>query len=134
DCESRHGRHQRVGARRVLARPRRLGDDHVGRVDLIAGHKMSRRDAQRRRHAGAVLAHVLGRVVRAEAAVEALIDALRHAAYAGEEGVADVGQRGERWGLDHVLVIPGPAAGRSPESIVTARATLVRSWLWIPGS
>ena len=36
-----------------------------------------------------------GRVVGADAAIEARIDAVRYAAVAREEGVADAGERGE---------------------------------------
>ena len=69
---------------------------HLRRMDLIGGEEAIRRDAERCRHAGAVLRHVRGRIVGAGAAVEACVDAVGDAARAGEEGVADAGQRGQR--------------------------------------
>ena len=91
DREARHARDDRVGARRILARPWLLGDDHVGRMDLVAGDEMRRRDAERGRHAGAVLAHAC-RARRSSRCppLRLCVDAVRHAAFAGEEGVADV--------------------------------------------
>ena len=62
-------------------------------MDLIGGEEAIRRDAERRRHAGAVLGDVRGRVLGADAAIEAGIDAVGHAAVAGEEGVPDAGER-----------------------------------------
>ena len=63
------------------------------RMDLIGGEEAVRLDAERRRHARAVFGDWRGVVVRADAAVEARIDAVGNAAFAGEEGVADAGQR-----------------------------------------
>src|SRR5207253_2859200 len=73
---------------------------HVGRVDLVGGEEALRANAERRRHAGAVLLDQRGLVVRSLPAVEALIDAAGHAAVAGEEGVANARERGERRGLE----------------------------------
>ena len=50
--------------------------DDVGRMDLIGHQQPLRRDAERRRHAGAVLGDGLGRIARADAAVERGVDAL----------------------------------------------------------
>src|SRR5947209_18775384 len=84
-------------------------------MDLVAGDEVCRRNAERRRHPGAILAHVIRRIARSDAAIEALVDALRYPALAREEGMADVGMRGEASGLDH-------------------KATLTASWLTVkPG-
>ena len=69
----------------VAARPRVrrpvLGDrDRVGGMDLIGHREALGRDAERGRHAGAVLGDRLRRVARADAAVERSVDALRDAA------------------------------------------------------
>src|SRR5436190_65409 len=87
--DARPARAERIGAGRILARPWWLGDDHSRRMNLIAGDELRGRDAERARHARPVLPYIFGHVVRADPAIEALIDALRHAARAGEEGVAD---------------------------------------------
>src|SRR4029077_13414207 len=75
-------------------------------------------DAECGRHAGTVLGHVRAIVVRADAAVEACIDALRHAALAGEERVADAGERSKGCGL------PGACAhhASNPGSVPIAGA------------
>ena len=70
-------------------------------MDLVAGEKTFRRNAERFGHAGAVLGDLGGGVLGADAAVEALVQPLRHAAGAGEEAVADSGEPGERWRLQH---------------------------------
>src|SRR5664280_1469796 len=72
-------------------------------MDLIGGDEVVRPYAERRRHARAVLGDLVGRIVGADAAIEAVIDALRHAAAAGEEGVSDARERAERGGLQHRL-------------------------------
>ena len=48
---------------RFSLRPRFVGDHHVGRMNLIGGEQTVRLDAQRRRHARAVLGDFVGRVV-----------------------------------------------------------------------
>ena len=88
DCQPGHARHDRVGARARFMRPRLLRHHHVGRVDLVGAQERLRGDAERGRHAGAVLGHVLARIGRSDTAVEARIDAQRGAALAGEEGMA----------------------------------------------
>ena len=50
----------RVGARALFARPRRLGDHDVGRMDLVGREQALGRNAERGRHAGAVLGHLVG--------------------------------------------------------------------------
>src|ERR1043165_177854 len=94
DREARSRGYDRIGARRVLAGPWLRGDDHVGRMNLIAAHQMSRRHAERRGHARTVLAHFFRRIARADAAVEARVEALGYATLAGEEGVGAVGRGG----------------------------------------
>ena len=83
----------------------------VGRMDLIGGEEAIRPHPERRRHAGAVLGDVRGRVLGARAAIEAGIDAVGHAAVAREEGVPDAGERGECGGLQAGLPL-GRAAAR----------------------
>ena len=101
DGEAGRPGHDGVGARTLLRAPRPLDRHDVGRMDLIGGEEAIRPHPERRRHAGAVLGDLGGRVVGARAAVEARIDAVGHAAVAREEGVADAGERGERGGLQH---------------------------------
>jgi hypothetical protein len=78
-------------------------------MDLVSGEQVVRRYAERRRHARAVLRHLGGSVVGACPAVEARIDAVGHAAFAGEEGVANAGEGAEGCGLEHRChcVMPG---------------------------
>ena len=89
-------RHDGVGMRPRLVAPRLARLDHLGRMDLVAGQQPLRPDRERLRHARAVLVDVGAQVLRADAAVQRGIDAVRNAAVAGEEAVADAGQRGER--------------------------------------
>ena len=78
---------------RALGRPG-LGDgDRVGGMDLIGHGEPVRRDAERRGHAGAVFGDGLGRVARADAAVERGVDAFRDPADAGEEAMRDSRKR-----------------------------------------
>src|SRR5665213_1629720 len=72
-------------------------------MNLVDGEQMVRLNAKRRRHARAVLGNVAGCIVRADAAVEAGIDALRHAAGAGKKAVADARELAERGCLQHGL-------------------------------
>src|SRR5260370_1168959 len=58
-------------------------------------------DARRGCQAGAVLRDPPRRIVRTQAAVEAVIEAIRNAAAAGEEAVADARKRGKRGSLEH---------------------------------
>jgi hypothetical protein len=101
DGEPRPARDHGVGTRTRLARPGLVGHDHVGRMDLIGRQQTVGRNAERRRHAGAVLADLGRRIVGADAAVQTGIDALRYAAVAGEEGVANARELAERAGLQH---------------------------------
>ncbi len=90
-----------VGFRAFALRPRLLGDHHVGRMDLVGGEEVLRLNADGGGHARAVLGDVLRLVVRTGAAVEAFIDAARHAAVAGEEGVADAVESFEVFRFQH---------------------------------
>ena len=92
DGERPHAGDDGIGARPRVAGPGRFGDRHGRRMHLIAGEETPRRDAERRRHAGAVLRHFVRRVARAGAAVEARIEAVGHPAVAGEKAVADAGE------------------------------------------
>src|SRR3954467_13817965 len=101
-------------------------------MDLVGGEQAIRRDAERRRHAGTVLRDTRGRVVGADAAIEAGIDAVGHAAGAREEGVADAGQRGEGIRLQHAHIVkPGRAGSFGAERAIalTRRPMPVRSSL-----
>ena len=97
----RLARHHGIGARPRLRRPGRIGDDHVGRMDLIGREQAVGRNAERLRHARAVFRHAFRPVAGADAAIEAGIDAVRYAARAREEGVADAGELGKIGGLQH---------------------------------
>jgi hypothetical protein len=54
---------------------------------------------ERHGHARAIFRDVLGIIIRSDAAIERIIDALRHAAIAGEKRMTDVRKDGERRGL-----------------------------------
>src|SRR5262249_56176004 len=92
------------------------GGARRGRVDRIGGGRAGGRAPERRRHGGAVLGDVRGRIVRAGAAIEARIEAARHAALAREEGVPDAGERGERGGLQRRLLMRGFRRARPPDT------------------
>src|SRR5215831_16477343 len=81
-----------VASRTPVAAPRQLDRHHVGRMNLVGGEQVVRRYAERRGHARAVLGYLGGRVVGACPAVETRIDPVGHAAFTGEEGVADAGE------------------------------------------
>ena len=53
------------------------------------------RNAEMLGHAGAVLGDLGGRILGADAAVEAFVDAIRHPARTREEAVADAGKLGQ---------------------------------------
>ena len=121
----RPARHDGVGARARLRRPRRVGDHHVRRMDLVGGQEMVRRDAERRRHAGAVLRDIGRGVVRADAGIEAGIEAGRHAAFAGEEGMADAVERAagsdrSACSMPSVILESGQRARASDRAIASA--------------
>src|SRR5262249_26978994 len=90
-------------------RPGRAVVTHSGEWARVGGEQALRLPPERRRQARAVLRHLGGSVVGARPAVEARIDAVGHAAFAGEEGVADAGEGAEGCGLEHLchLVMPG---------------------------
>src|SRR5262249_50726298 len=104
--------HDRVGARTLVRRPRTVDDHDVGRVDLVGGEQPIRCDAERHRHAGAVLRDAAGDVARANPGIEAGIDAFGHAAVAGEERMTDARERCKRGGLQPARVVPGLAGRR----------------------
>ena len=86
----------------VGARPRRAlpwsGRHHgIGRMDLEGAEQALRRDAHLLRHPAAIFRDIGGIVVGAEAAVEALVDALGHAAVARKERVTEAGNGREQW-------------------------------------
>src|SRR5580700_785363 len=60
-------------------------------MDLVHADEMGRRNAHLLGHAAAVFRDMGGIIVRAESTIEAGIDAIRYAAIAGEEGVAQPG-------------------------------------------
>src|SRR5665213_2587156 len=76
---------------RPLARPGAGHDHRVRRMDLPDAEEMRRCDLHPLGHPAAVLRDMGGIVVGADAAIEALIDALGRAAVAGEESVAQPG-------------------------------------------
>src|SRR6185437_883149 len=84
-------RHDGVRLRPRRARPRAAGDQRIRRMDLMHADEMRGCNAHLPGHAAAVLRDMRGIIVRAEPAVEAGIDAVRYAAVAGEEGVAQAG-------------------------------------------
>ena len=76
-----------VGAR-LVARPGSGRHHGVGRMDLVHAEKAIRCDAHLLGHPAAVFRDMGGVIVRAEAAIEAFVNAAGHAALAGEESVA----------------------------------------------
>ncbi len=92
DGEPRHGGHDRIRTGPLVRPPRPLDRHHVGRMDLVGGEQVVRPHPERRRHARAVLRYLGGRIVGACPAVETRIDPVGHAAFAGEEGVANAGE------------------------------------------
>ncbi len=122
-----------VGARPTCMRPGLIGHHHVGRMDLIGRDQAIRRHAERCGHAGAVFGDLVGRIVRADAAIERGIDALRHAAVACEEGVANARELGERRGLQHTAGSysnPGgtPTDGCAKAATLNSMPMPVRPW------
>src|SRR5882762_4286696 len=85
-----------VGARPRRALPWSGGYHRVRRMDLPYAEEMLRRDAHLLRHPPAVFGHLGGIVLRAEAAIEALVDAVGHAAVARKESVAQAGNGREQ--------------------------------------
>src|ERR1700694_5979790 len=72
-------------------------------MDLPDAQEMLGRNAHLRRHPAPVLPDIDGIVVRAEAAIEASVNALGHAALAGKEGMMQAGNgREQRRGEPHV--------------------------------
>src|SRR6266705_1345541 len=95
--ETLNASHDGVGARprRVL---RRSGGHHgIGRMDLVRAEKMLRGNAHLRRHPATVLRDIGRIVLRAEATIEAGVDAIRHAALARKKGVTQAGNGREQW-------------------------------------
>src|SRR5262249_52723750 len=93
DGQPRHGSHDRVGAGGGRARGRQGGADRHGggRRAREGGEGGAGPSAGRRRQARAVPPPLGGSVAGPSPAVEARIDAVGHAAFAGEERVADAG-------------------------------------------
>ena len=117
DAERQPGRrgHDPVAARTRVGRPVFGDGDRVRGMDLVGHSQPVRRNAERRRHPGAVLGDRLGRVARAYAAVERGVHAHRHAARAGEEGVGYSRQGKRRGGDERGDAHPGlVAAGWNP--------------------
>src|SRR5665213_2503310 len=99
-------------------RPGLLHHHDFGRMDLIDAEQTIARHAERRRHARAIFGDLVGRVVGADAAIEAGVDAFRHAAAAGEEAVMNAVEGGERESLKH---------GGSMSSIRLAGKSIMRA-------
>ncbi len=78
-------------------------------MDLVHGQKLCIGEIERGRGAAAVLAHIVGLIARAVAAVERRIETGAHAAAAGEEAMLHAVELGKRFGLDHVVSegVPG---------------------------
>src|SRR5580693_459175 len=112
DGKRLHARDDGVGAGPRLGQPRRFGDHHLRRVNLIAGQKAARLDPDCGRHAGTVFRDMGTVVVRSDAAIEARIKAAGNAALAREEAVADAVER-ERSSLDHHGGVANPGSGPS---------------------
>src|SRR5579862_4153823 len=112
DGKRPHAGDDGIGAGPRLGQPGRFRHHHLRRVDLIAGQKPARLDADRGRHAGAVFRDMGAVVVRSDAAIEAGIKAAGYAALAREEAVADAVER-ERLSLDHHGGVSNPGSGPS---------------------
>jgi hypothetical protein len=85
------GRHQRIALGARARRPKLGYGDRVGRVNLEWHGETLRRRAERSRNPGAVLAHRLRRIPRADAPVQRCVDPLRDPAETREETVRDTG-------------------------------------------
>src|ERR1700722_1921150 len=120
DGETCRARHDGVGARPRRALPWTGRDHRVGRMDLVHAEKMRGVNAHLLRHPAAVLRDMGGHVVRAEAAIEAFIDVGGDAAVAGEESVAQPGnRRQQRRAEPHGCAAPAACASSSnPASAV----------------
>src|SRR5215469_650398 len=81
-------------------------------MDLVDGEEAVRLDAERSRHARAILRDASRVVLRAGAAIEACIEAAGYAARACEEGMADAGQS-QRLGLKLHDASSKPGSGPS---------------------
>ena len=92
-----------VAARPRVGRPGRGDRDRVGRMDLVGNRQTLRRKAERRGHAGAVLGDRLGRVARADAAVERGVDACGDAAARVKNACATPGSVERRGGQERAL-------------------------------
>src|SRR5260221_9367467 len=88
-------------------------------MGLMHVEKMRRGDAILFRHPGAVLRNIGGIVFRAEAAIEALVDAIRHPALAREEGVTQAGNgREQRRSHHHEASASVSGSSANPASVV----------------
>src|SRR6202166_3809821 len=89
-------------------------------MDLPDAEKMLGRDAHLLRHPAPILRALGGIVVRAEAAIEALVDAVGHAAVAREESVAQAGNGREQRGAQHhgSSALPSGVSSAKPASEV----------------
>ena len=70
DCKPDRAGDDGVGARARVAGPWLLGDNDVGRVNLIGGEEAVRLDGERGRHARAIFGDMAGMIARADAAIE----------------------------------------------------------------
>jgi hypothetical protein len=79
-----------VGARRVLARPGRVGHHDRCGMDLIRGHQVPWRHFERGGHAGSIFLNPVGCIVRSQPAIETRIKARRYPSVPREEGVPNL--------------------------------------------
>src|SRR6476469_6823784 len=98
DGETFGARDDGVGARPRRALPRPGRHHGIGRMDLEGAEQALRRNSHLFRHPAAIFRDIGGIVARAEAAVEALVDAVGHAALAREERMTEAGNGGEQRG------------------------------------
>jgi hypothetical protein len=76
DRQTRDARHDSIGARTAAVCPWLVRYDHVRRMNLIGREQSIRTNTERSRHASTVLGNLVGRIARADAAVERGIDTL----------------------------------------------------------
>ena len=112
--------HQRVGPGRARRGPAVGADNqHVGRMELVHGQEIGLAQREMGGGAAAVLAHIVGLIARAVAAVERGVEAFAHAALAREEAMLHAVEVGKGARLDHVLVRGGVRkTGRRGASVV----------------
>src|SRR5690242_15218270 len=97
--------------------PRATRNDDIRRMDLMHVQEMRGLNPELLCHAATVFSDICWIVARAEPAIEAVIDAVGHAALAREEGMAQTGDGGKKGGNKHQEAPLGPGWSLKPGSV-----------------